>query len=106
MASLEKLNETDFVLRGDLVFKTTNAVYEENLAFFKAVKSSINISLEGVEHVDSSGLALIVDWFRMVKKNKHYLNVTNMPQQMSDLAKLSSVDELLFNSSSNQSSNK
>ncbi len=95
MASLEKLNETNFVLRGDLVFETISAVYEENLSIFKDINTSINISLEGVEHVDSSGLALIVDWFRLMKKNKYHLHITNMPQQMSDLAKLSSVDELL-----------
>ena len=97
MASLEKISETEFILNGDLIFSTSAIIYEENLSVFKNASKQLNISLAGVQHVDSSGLALIVDWYRMAKINKQRLTITNMPTQMGDLAKLSSIDELLNN---------
>jgi phospholipid transport system transporter-binding protein len=97
MASLEKISETDFILNGDLIFSAVAKIYEDNLSLFKNASAQLNISLAGVKHVDSSGLALIVEWYRMTKKNHQQLKITNMPTQMRDLAKLSSIDELLNN---------
>jgi len=97
MASLEKISETDFILNGDLIFSNTAKIYKENLSIFNNASAQLNISLAGVKHVDSSGLALIVEWFRITKKNQQHLKITNMPTQMRDLAKLSSIDELLNN---------
>jgi len=97
MASLEKISETDFILNGDLIFSDVAKIYEENLSIFKNASAQLNISLAGVQHADSSGLALIVEWYRMTKKNHQLLKITNMPTQMRDLAKLSSIDELLNN---------
>jgi len=94
MASLKKVSETDFILSGDLIFSTSAIIYEENLSVFKNARSQLNISLSDVTHVDSSGLALIVEWYRIMKKNQQQLNITNMPTQMRDLARLSSIDEL------------
>jgi len=94
MATLKRLNETDFILSGDLNFTTTATIYDENLSIFEKTQHCLNISLEGVQHVDSSGLALIVEWYRMAKINNQQLTISNMPTQMRDLAKLSSIDEL------------
>lgn len=94
MAKLEKISATEFILSGDLIFATSAIIYEENLSIFKNAHSQLNISLEGVQHVDSSGLALIVEWYRLTKKNNQHLKITNMPIQMRDLARLSSIDEL------------
>lgn len=95
MACLEKIDNTTYILSGDLVFSTINQVYEETLTIFKNSKQPLSISLEGVKHIDSSGLALTLEWYRLMKKNKQQLNIINMPKQMADLAKLSSVNELL-----------
>jgi phospholipid transport system transporter-binding protein len=94
MATLKRLGETDFILSGDLNFTTTATIYDENLSIFENTHHRLNISLEGVQHVDSSGLALIVEWYRMAKINNQQLIISNMPTQMRDLAKLSSIDEL------------
>ncbi|MFK5895254.1 MAG: STAS domain-containing protein, partial [Pseudomonadota bacterium] len=86
MANLKKISETEFILSGDLNFMTTAIIYEENLSIFENTTEHLNINLQGVQHVDSSGLALIVEWYRMVQKNNQRLTVSNMPTQMHDLA--------------------
>jgi len=96
MSQLKKINESDFILSGDLIFSTSAIIYKENLSVFQNATKQINLSLEDVQHVDSSGLALIVEWFRITKKNQQRLKIKNIPDQMLALAKLSSVDELLL----------
>ncbi len=95
MAFLEQINDTEFNLKGDLIFSTTATIYKQSLSLFNKNTDKISINLSAVEHSDSSGLALIVEWYRLAKKNNQSIRIMNMPEQMCDLAKLSSVDELL-----------
>ncbi|MFK5984194.1 MAG: STAS domain-containing protein [Pseudomonadota bacterium] len=95
MASLEQFSETEYILKGDLIFSSCALIYEQSLHMFKKNTQYININLQQVTRADSSALALIVEWYRLSKKNNMQLKVTDMPKQMCDLAKLSSVDELL-----------
>ncbi len=94
MAKLIKHGETEFILNGDLNFTTVPEIHAENLSVFENVNKHLTISLQGVQHVDSSGLALIVEWYRMAKNNNQQITILNMPTQMRDLARLSSIDEL------------
>jgi len=94
-AKLDKISETEFSLSGDLTFITTTLLYKQSCEQFNQKADQLIIDLKAVEHSDSAGLALIVEWYRVAKMNNQSLKVLNMPKQMSDLAELSSVNKLL-----------
>lgn len=92
--AIEQLSQNRFVIHGDLIFETVGAIYEQNKLLFEASENAIEISLSGVERADSSGLALIIEWLRTARQLQRPLKFTDVPPQILDLAKLSSLDEL------------
>lgn len=53
------------------------------------------IDLGGVQRSDSAGLALLVEWLRVVRRRGGELVFRNFPEQMKTMAEVSHVYELL-----------
>ncbi len=83
-----------FHLAGELTFATVNALLEQSPALFED-HHKLNIDLTAVTHSDSAGLALLIDWMRLAKKNSKDIMFYNIPAQMLAIANASGVDELL-----------
>lgn len=56
---------------------------------------TIEIDFSGLEKVDSSAVSLMLAWMREAQLNKASLRFTNVPDNLSSLAKLYGVAELL-----------
>ncbi len=79
-------------LEGDLTHETVPAIMDRNI-FAHADK--LQVDLSGVKHSDSSGLALLIHWFRLANKYSKSLVFENVPPKMMALAKVCSLDKVL-----------
>ena len=95
-ARLEKTAPGHYQLSGDLSFQSVPELWQKNKAvLFKDDSLELDISLAGLERSDSSGLAILVEWFREAEQQNRKINFINIPQQMYDIARVSGLDEIL-----------
>jgi phospholipid transport system transporter-binding protein len=79
---------------GALHFLTVGRLLNEGEEAISAGRAQ-RIDLGGVTASDSSGLALLIEWLSFARAAKQPLKYENIPQQISELAHLSDVEELL-----------
>jgi phospholipid transport system transporter-binding protein len=82
-------------LGGEMNFVSTPGIYRELEGRFKSSDSALIIDLAGINHADSSGLALLLEWQAMAHKLDRRLHITNAPASLLRLAKLCEADKLL-----------
>jgi phospholipid transport system transporter-binding protein len=56
----------------------------------------LNVDLAGVTEADSAGLALLIEWVRAARQSNRAIRFQNVPGQITALARISEVEELLF----------
>ncbi len=96
IARLEKTALGHYQLSGDLSFHSVPELWQKNkTVLFKDDNSDLDINLAGLERSDSSGLAILVEWFREAEQQNRKINFINIPQQMYDIARVSGLDEIL-----------
>jgi len=61
-----------------------------------ANEKDIEVDFAGVTDGDSAGLALLIEWLRVAKESGSKLQFANVPGQITALARISEVDDLLF----------
>ena len=84
------------VLTGVLNITTVTRIHQDFLGkFLDAVSIPESIDLTGVTSADSAGLALLIEWIRLGKKQDRKIKFHNIPAQMLPLAGLFGVDHLL-----------
>ena len=89
--NINKQNDENYFIEGDLTFFTLNKNTMKLFGFLKSEKK-INIDLGGINSADSAGLALIVEWIKQSKLYGTQLVLKNIPQQLLTLANLSGLD--------------
>ena len=88
--SLESNNGIS-VVKGDLTFETVPQIIDSDIM----TGDRVVIDLSGVTRSDSSGLALLVHWFRLGKSQSISVEFHNIPQNMMALAMVSNLDDVL-----------
>jgi phospholipid transport system transporter-binding protein len=58
--------------------------------------NALNVDLSGVTEADSAGLALLIEWVRAARQSNRTIRFENVPAQITALARISEVEELLF----------
>ena len=81
------------MLSGRLVMSTVPALYESGLQHLASEDLLVDFST--VEAVDSSAVSMLLGWTRAAKKQGRILRVKNMPDDLTSLAHLYGVDEML-----------
>ena len=79
------------MLSGDLTFAT---IHKKNVQLidFKKTQGEVVLDLTEIKNSDSAGLALLIEWMKLSKKNQAQLKFKNIPQQLLTLAKLSGFE--------------
>lgn len=80
---------------GDLTLKTVRQVYEESLQFAGQETLPVEFDLEKVGHVDSAGMALLLEWQSWAHRHDHHFRFSNAPDHLIKLATLSDAEHLL-----------
>ena len=92
------LDEGDGVLSlsGELGFATVDKVLEPGRQAVLALAGRAGVlDLTGVSKSDTAGLALVVDWLRAARGAQVELELRGIPTQMTDIARLSGLGELM-----------
>jgi phospholipid transport system transporter-binding protein len=93
-ARLEALGGGRFRVSGVLDAYTVVDVLEQSVERF-ANEKEICVDLGGVSEGDSAGLALLIEWLRIVRQHGQRIRFLNIPAQISALARISEVEDLL-----------
>ena len=93
-AKLESLGGGRFRVSGVLDATTVGDVLKQSKDRFSNL-DRLAIDLAGVSDSDSSGLALLLEWLRLAKESKREISFVNVPGQISALARISEVEDLL-----------
>jgi phospholipid transport system transporter-binding protein len=83
-----------FLLHGVLNFETIPAVLAASNGLFTNA-TVCDIDFADVTHSNSAGLALLVEWMRRAARNGIRIRFLNIPEQMMNIARVSSLDEIL-----------
>lgn len=91
---ITEVSNGHFIVKGDLTFATLDKAALEHCKFLNSAKHVV-IDLQHVGKTDSAGLALMIEWLKMSKKNGAELQLENIPLQLQSLAKLSGFEQYL-----------
>lgn len=79
-----------------LTFETAQRVCEAGVACFTSDGSpTIVVDCATVPNADSAGLAVLIEWRRWAHRQQRHLKFINLPAQISAIAHLSEVSEVL-----------
>jgi phospholipid transport system transporter-binding protein len=82
-------------LCGDLTFDSTPYFYEQLEGRFESSGEIITVDLGEIARMDSSGLALLLEWQAMANRQRQRLRIIHAPDILFRLAKLCEADKLL-----------
>ena len=74
---------------------TVAALEREARPLFGEAKGAISVDLSEVVHADSSGLALLLEWQRVARRQKFSISFRNLPEQLMQIARVSELQDIL-----------
>ena len=80
-------------IAGELSFATVPGLLAESGELFEG-SSTFVVDLEGVQRADSAGLALLLEWLKRCRKREQDLFFRNLPPSLTDIARVSNLEEL------------
>jgi len=85
-----------FAARGALVFANAKRARSEGLHALRTSSArNLEVDCAGIAHSDSAGLAVLLDWMAVMKKEGRPLRFVNLPPGLLALASISGVEEML-----------
>jgi len=94
-ASIITVTDKLWGIEGELSFNTVKALLNQSKKLFLVKTKHIEIDLSKVKYSDSSGLTLLIEWQRLAKKHKKTITFKNLPEQLTNIAKLAKLDDIL-----------
>ena len=82
-------------MSGPLTFNTVGDRFRESGVLLAAAEPVTAVDLEQVENVDSAGLALLLEWQSMARRQGNELAFRNAPRDLLRLAALAEASDLL-----------
>jgi phospholipid transport system transporter-binding protein len=96
-AKLESLGGGRFRVSGVLDATTVGDLLKQSTERFSNL-AGLEVDLAGVSDGDSAGLALLIEWMRLARDAQRPIHFANIPGQISALARISEVEDLLATS--------
>jgi len=93
-ASLTKIADQRYTLSGELSFESVPALSSSILPILQE-HAALDISLDQVVRSDSAGVAMLVEWLRLAKKQNKSLRFLDIPEQMLSIVRVSGLDSIL-----------
>jgi len=91
MSKIQHFSESDtLIIKSDLVANTVMDVLSEMKLYNKLNQWVINLS--GVEKVDSSAIALLLELIKIAKKLSIKISFSHVPKELMAIASLSQLD--------------
>ena len=90
---LTELAPGRFLLKGDLTVNNINKK-KAQLLDLKQAGPSNTLDLKQLGKIDSSGLALLIEWVQISRTHAKEIQFDNIPEQLAALAELSYLSEI------------
>jgi phospholipid transport system transporter-binding protein len=85
-----------FAVRGVLTFANARRARNEGLnALHTSSESDLEIDCSGITHSDSAGLAVMLDWLAITKREGRPLCFSEVPCLLLAVARISGVEDML-----------
>ncbi len=94
LASLQVIDDGQLRLSGELNFDSVPAVWDE-LQLKIHAGGQLVLSLSGVTHSNSAGLAMLVEALELAREQDVQLRFEAIPESLMDLARMSNIDSFL-----------
>jgi phospholipid transport system transporter-binding protein len=84
------------VITGELTFATAREARHAGLLVLESSRSErLVVDCSGVTRADSAGLAVLLDWLAWGRRKSRAVSLTNLPESLVAIARISEVDALL-----------
>ncbi len=93
-ASVRRAADNRLVVEGELDFTTVAGLLADARSLLDT-DGEVQVDLHGITRSDSAGLALLIEWMRVAQRRGNTLQFLNIPPQMLDIARVSSLDQVL-----------
>lgn len=85
-----------FAARGALTFANARSARSEGLHALRTSSArDLEVDCGGIVRSDSAGLAVLLDWMAVMKREGRPLCFSNLPQGLLAVARISGVEEML-----------
>jgi len=85
-----------FAARGALSFANARRARSEGLHALRTSRArDLEVDCSGITHSDSAGLAVLLDWMAIMKREGRPLCFANLPAGLLAVARISGVEEML-----------
>ena len=85
-----------FAARGALTFANARRARSEGLHALRTSSArDLEVDCGGIAHSDSAGLAVLLDWMAIMKREGRPLCFANLPAGLLAVARISGVEEML-----------
>ena len=86
-------NET-FVITGSLDYSNVNLIYQKSLGHLNAA-SQLIFDFSQVKSINSSGIALMIEWLKFAKEHKKKIQFHHIPNHLLTISKTAGIDKLI-----------
>ena len=93
-ASIKKRANHLWEIAGDLVIHTVPLVLDQGRGLFAKGAETV-VDLNKVERIDSAGLALLIEWMRLARRQRMSLRFQNIPERMWAIAEVCGLEQIL-----------
>ena len=83
-----------YSVEGDMTFNTVRGLLSQSKAMF-AQESDLKLLLGKVEHADSAGLALLLEWVAEARRGGRRISVDRIPDSLRAIARLCRMEDEL-----------
>ncbi|MBW9265295.1 MAG: STAS domain-containing protein [Candidatus Thiodiazotropha sp. (ex. Lucinisca nassula)] len=83
-----------FHVQGEMTFSSVKDLLLHSNKLFSAVEE-LEVDLSQVDHADSAGLALVLEWMAQAAERNARIVFTGVPESMVSIARLCQVESLL-----------
>ena len=94
-AEIQQGSDGIFRVAGPVVMATAGELLNTSRTLF-AESGDLQIDLSGVTKVDSAALALLIEWLRQARRQKHSIRIEGIPDKLLSIARLTGVEEIIL----------
>jgi phospholipid transport system transporter-binding protein len=93
-ARIQRQDTRSFGVHGAMTFDSVTDLWRQSIDMFSS-ENVFQIDLATVTHIDSAGLALLVEWLREAVRKGARVEFLNMPDQMLALVGAANLETVL-----------
>lgn len=101
IVSMQKLDDGNFILSGQFVFATLTQLLEQQVSFTDndSKDGVVSIDCTAVSHLDSAGIALLLEWKKEALLQNKELVFRKLPKQAKAIISAAHLNEIFMTDS-------